>query len=72
MKTDDAMEVHFSLRLLDRVADHAYCQNYPDVNPAWEPWHLQCWSSHYSDTLKEASMKGRKLSCVVSAYPWGH
>ena len=31
MITDDAMEVHFGLRLLDRVADHAYCQHYPDI-----------------------------------------
>ena len=29
MITDDAMEVHFGLRLLDRAADHAYCHNYP-------------------------------------------
>ena len=34
MITDDAMEVHFSLRLLDRAADHAYCHNYPVVNQA--------------------------------------
>ena len=47
MKTDDAMEVHFSLRPLDRVADHeAYCHNYPGVNLAWELRHLQCWSSN--------------------------
>ena len=32
MITDDAMEVHFGLRLLDRAADHAYCHNYPGVN----------------------------------------
>ena len=29
MITDDAMEVHFGLRLLDRAADHAYCHKYP-------------------------------------------
>ena len=29
--TDDAMEVHFGLRLLDRAADHA-CSHYPVVN----------------------------------------
>ena len=29
MITDDAMEVHFGLRLLDRAADHAYCQIIP-------------------------------------------
>ena len=28
MITDDAMEVHFGLRLLDRAADHAYYHNY--------------------------------------------
>ena len=45
MRTDDAMEVHFGLRLLDRAADHASCYNYPGVNQARELWHLQCWSS---------------------------
>ena len=29
MITDDAMEFHFGLRLLDRATDHAYCHNYP-------------------------------------------
>ena len=33
MITDDAMEVHFGLRLLDRAADHAHCHNYPGVKP---------------------------------------
>ena len=42
MITDDAMEVHFGLRLLD----HAYCHNYPGVNQARELRHLQCWSSN--------------------------
>ena len=42
MITDDAMEVHFGLRLLDRAADHAYCHNYPGVNQARELRHLQC------------------------------
>ena len=46
MITDDAMEVHFGLRLLDRAADHAYCHNYPSVNLAPELRHLQCWSSN--------------------------
>ena len=46
MITDDAMEVHFGLRLLDRAADHASCHNYPRVNQAWELWHLQCWSNN--------------------------
>ena len=43
MITDDAMKVHFGLRLLDRAAAHAYCHNYPGVNQARE---LQCWSSN--------------------------
>ena len=43
--TDDAMEVHFGLRLLDRAADHASCHNYPGVNQAQELRHLPCWSS---------------------------
>ena len=46
MITDNAMEVHFGLRLLDRVADHAYWHNYPSVNQAPELWNLQCWSSN--------------------------
>ena len=32
MITDDALEVHFSLRLLNRAAEHSYCHNYPSVN----------------------------------------
>ena len=44
MITDDAMEVHFGLRLLDRAADHAHCHNYPGVNQIQELRHLQCWS----------------------------
>ena len=44
--TDDAMEVHFGLGLLDMVADHAYCHNYPSVNQAQELRYLQCWSSN--------------------------
>ena len=32
MITDDAMEVHFGLRILDRAAVHAYCHNHPGVN----------------------------------------
>ena len=46
MITDDAMEVHFGLRLLHRATDHDYCHNYPGVNLAWELPHLQCWSSN--------------------------
>ena len=46
MITDDAMKVHFGLRLLDRAADHDYCHNYPGVDQAWELWHLWCWSSN--------------------------
>ena len=32
MITDNAMEVHFSLTLLDKATDHAYCHIYPGVN----------------------------------------
>ena len=46
MITDDAMKVHFGLRLPDRAADHAYCHSYPGVSQARELRHLQCWSSH--------------------------
>ena len=31
MITNDAMEVHFGLRLFEKVADHTYCHNYPGV-----------------------------------------
>ena len=34
MIDEDVMEVDFGLRLLDRSADHAYCDNYPGVNLA--------------------------------------
>ena len=44
--TDDTMKVHFSLRLLDRATDHAYCHKYPGVNQVRELRHLQCWSSN--------------------------
>ena len=40
MITDDAMEVHFGLRLLDRAAD------VPGVNQVRELRHLQCWSNN--------------------------
>ena len=43
---DDAVEVQFGLRLLDRAADHAYCRNYPGVNQARELRHLRCRSSN--------------------------
>lgn len=36
MTADDTMEVHFSLRLVDRAADHACCHNYPSENQAWD------------------------------------
>ena len=51
MITDDAMDVHFSLRLFDRPADHTYCHNYPCVNRPGNcgTW---CWSSNYSNALK--------------------
>ena len=39
MITNDAMGVLFGLRLLDRVADCAYCHNYPSARPG-ELWHL--------------------------------
>ena len=34
MITEDALEVHFGLTLLNRAAEHAYCHNYPSVNQA--------------------------------------
>ena len=68
MITDDATEVHFGLRLLDRVADHAYCHNYPVVNRVRQLRQLQCWSIIRA-TLKEASVKWMKLGCVVPVFP---
>ena len=75
--TDDAVEVHFGLRLLDGAADPAHCHNYPGVNQAWELQHLQCWSGNYSNTLKrcihevdEAMPRGPSLSMgPVAALP---
>ena len=64
MITNDAMEVHFGLRLLEKVADHTYCHNYPRVNQARELRHLQCLSSN-------TSVKWMKLGCVVPAFPLG-
>ena len=69
--TDDAMEVHFDLRLLDSATDHAYCHNYPGVNQARELRHLQCWLSNYSNALKDAIVKRMKLGCAAQAFPLG-
>ena len=52
---EDATEVHFGLRLLDRTADPAYCHNYPDVNEAREQRHLERWSSNWRNTFKDAT-----------------
>lgn len=40
MIVDDAMDVHISVRLIDRARDHTYCHNYAAVNKAWEQRHL--------------------------------
>ena len=66
-----AMKVPFGLRLLDRAADHTYCHNCSGVNQARELRHLQCWSSNYSNTLKDVSVKWMKLGCVVPIFPLG-
>ena len=44
MTTDDAMEVYFDLRLLDRAADHTYGHNDPGIDQAWELQDVWCWS----------------------------
>ena len=64
--------VHFSLRLLHRAADNAYCCNYSVVNWAQELWHLQCWSNHKSSTLTAASAKCNcmELSCLIPGFLW--
>ena len=40
MIVDDAMDVHISVRLIDRARNHTYCHNYAAVNKAWEQRHL--------------------------------
>ena len=72
--TDDAMEVHFDLRLLDRAADHAYCHNYPGVNQAQELQHLQCWSleqhpQRHIHEVDEARLCGSSLPTGPIALP---
>ena len=66
MTTDDAMEVHFCLRLLDRPCSLLIllCSN-----QAWELHHKQCWSGNHSNTLKGASLKWMKLGCAVPVFP---
>ena len=41
MKTDDAVKIRFSLRPLQRAADHIYCHNYTDVNQAGTRQHIR-------------------------------
>ena len=43
---DDVMDVHFSLKLLDRAADHTYCHNHLSINQSQELRHLYWWSSN--------------------------
>ena len=70
MIADDAMEVHFLLKLLDRAADHASCHNYPGVNQARE-----CGTCSVGQviraTLKDTFEKWTKLGCEVPAFPLG-
>ena len=65
---DDAIEVQFALKLLDKAAVHAHHPNYPGINQARELW---CWSSNQSNILKTLPLKRTKLSCVVPAFPLG-
>ena len=69
MISDDAMEVHFSLRLCEKVAaDHACCHNWPGVNGA-----RNCGSCSVGQAVRAAlsgtSVKWMKLSWVVPAFP---
>ena len=68
MITNDAMEVHFGLRLLEKVADHTYCHNYPRVNQARELQHLQCLSSNIREA-DEARLCGSSLPIGPIALP---
>ena len=67
----DAREVHFGPRRLDRAASNAHCRDYPGVKQTRELRQLQCWSTNWSDTLQDTSVKPIKLSSVISAFPLG-
>ncbi len=72
------MEIHFGVRLRDRVVLYASFQKsskstlFDDTQALSRPErnkHLQCWSGIQSDTLTSASVKWMKLDCVVPIYP---
>ena len=59
----------FSLRLLDRVADHAYCHNYPVLT---RPGNCStCSVFQIMSCFKDSSMKWMNLNCVAPAFPLG-
>ena len=70
MIADDAMEVHFRLKLLDRARDHVSCHNYPSVNqaPAVPPApevHVEFGSLPPQRRIHKCV----KLGCAVAAFP---
>ena len=67
MITDDAMEVHFCLRLLTGLQP---CLITLVLTRPRELWRLQCWSGNYN-SIRAAPVNWIKLGCVVSAFPLG-
>ena len=63
--TDDAMQVQFGLKLLDRAADHATIMLTGPGNCG------TCSVGLVSNTLKDASVKWMKLECVVPTFLLG-
>ena len=71
--TDDAMEVHFSLRLFDRATDHAYCHNHPSgsVNTARELRHLHCGQVIRATLSKTHPWSGWRSAAWLQPFPLG-
>ena len=71
MIADDAMEVHFLLKLLVRAADHVSCHNYPGVNQARECGTCSVGQVIRAYTLKDTFVNWTKFGCEVPAFPLG-
>ena len=72
MIADDAMEVHFRLKLLDRVTDHVSCHNYPGVNQARECGTCSVGQVIRSTLLKTHSLSGRSSAVRFQPSHWAH
>ena len=73
--TDDAMEIQFGLRPLDRAADHAYCHK---LKTSWlmvlsrSRYSSGCWSGNWGNLAKDAFVKWTKrIDPRVPAVPSG-